>query len=38
MTDRKSPRRFPPPWAAEELAESFVIRDDTGQPIAYVML
>ena len=31
-----SARRFPPPWAIEELQESFVVRDATGQPLAYV--
>ena len=33
MTD---PRRFPPPWAIEENPESFVVRDATGQALAYV--
>ena len=31
-----SPRRFPPPWSIDELTESFVIRDTTGQAISYV--
>jgi hypothetical protein len=30
------PRRFPPPWSIDELTESFVVRDATGLPIAYV--
>jgi len=31
-----TPRRFPPPWSVEELTESFVIRDASGQALAYV--
>ena len=31
-----SPRRFPPPWTVEELNDAgFVIKDSTGQKIAY---
>jgi hypothetical protein len=26
-------RRFPPPWSIEEHAESFVVRDATGQAL-----
>lgn len=29
-------RRFPPPWTVEELEESFVVRDATGQALYYV--
>jgi len=29
-------RRFPPPWSIDELTESFVIKDGTGQALAYV--
>src|SRR5438046_83567 len=29
-------RRFPRPWRAEELEESFVIRDANDWPIAYL--
>jgi hypothetical protein len=29
-------RRFPPPWSVEELDESFVVKDATGQPLAYL--
>lgn len=29
-------RRFPPPWTAEELKESFVVKDATGQALAYL--
>jgi hypothetical protein len=25
------PRRFPPPWSIEELAEYFIARDANGQ-------
>jgi len=27
------PRRFPPPWSVEENAESFVVKDATGQAL-----
>jgi len=30
------PRRFPPPWTVEELNTAFVVRDDSGQKLAYV--
>ena len=29
-------RRFPPPWSFNELEESFVVQDATGQPLAYL--
>jgi len=29
-------RRFPPPWTIEELAECFIVRDASGQALAYV--
>jgi hypothetical protein len=29
-------RRFPPPWSLEELDVCFVIRDHSGQKLAYV--
>jgi hypothetical protein len=29
-------RRFPPPWSIDEQTESFIVRDATGQPLAYV--
>jgi len=29
-------RRFPPPWAVEEMPESFIVTDATGQPLAYL--
>jgi hypothetical protein len=28
-------RRFPPPWIIEEHAESFTVRDATGQALGY---
>ncbi len=31
-----SPRRFPPPWSVEELDACFVVRDNSGQQLAYV--
>jgi hypothetical protein len=31
-----SPRRFPPPWSIEEGTESFIVKDATGQPLAYL--
>jgi hypothetical protein len=32
----ESRRRFPPPWAIVENAESFVVVDGTGQALAYL--
>jgi hypothetical protein len=29
-------RRFPPPWTVEELDACFVVRDHSGQALAYV--
>jgi hypothetical protein len=29
-------RRFPPPWVVEELDACFVVKDSTGQKLAYV--
>jgi spore germination protein YaaH len=31
-----TPRRFPPPWSAEEQEACFVVRDHNGQQLAYV--
>jgi hypothetical protein len=31
MRDKAAPRRFPPPWSIEELAECFIVRDANGQ-------
>ena len=30
------PRRFPPPWSAEETEACFTVRDANGQALAYV--
>ena len=29
-------RRFPPPWSIEERTESFIVKDATGQVLAYL--
>jgi hypothetical protein len=29
-------RRFPPPWSVEDVGAAFVVRDSTGQQLAYV--
>ena len=29
-------RRFPPPWTAEVTPNCFIVRDASGQQIAYV--
>ena len=32
-----SPRRFPPPWTVEDKNDAcFIVRDHTGQALAYV--
>ncbi len=31
-----APRRFPPPWTVEEQDACFVVRDHSGQALAYV--
>jgi hypothetical protein len=31
-----SSRRFPPPWSIDEQMESFIVKDASGLPIAYV--
>jgi hypothetical protein len=35
MTEQ-SPRRFPPPWTVEETAPCFIVRDQSGQALAFV--
>ena len=30
------PRRFPPPWSAEETAPCFIVRDANKQALAFV--
>jgi len=29
-------RRFPPPWSAEETEACYIVRDHSGQALAYV--
>jgi hypothetical protein len=29
-------RRFPPPWSVEDIGAAFVVKDSTGQRLAYV--
>jgi hypothetical protein len=31
-----SPRRFPPPWSVEDIDAAFVVKDNSGQKLAYV--
>jgi hypothetical protein len=31
-----TPRHFPPPWPVEELHGCFVVKDSSGQKLAYV--
>jgi hypothetical protein len=30
------PRRFPPPWSIEDVDAAFVVKDGSGQKVAYV--
>jgi hypothetical protein len=30
------PRRFPPPWSVEDIGAAFVVKDSTGEQLAYV--
>jgi hypothetical protein len=30
------PRRFPPPWTAEETDACFIVKDHSGQALAYL--
>jgi K+/H+ antiporter YhaU regulatory subunit KhtT len=32
----EAPRRFPPPWRADKIPGSYVVRDASGQSIAHV--
>ena len=36
MSDPTEPRRLPSPWRVVEHAESFVVEDASGRPLAYV--
>ncbi len=29
-------RRFPPPWSVEDIGAAFVVKDGSGQKLAYV--
>jgi hypothetical protein len=29
-------RSFPPPWSIDERLESFIVKDATGQPLAFL--
>ena len=31
-----TPRRFPPPWMVEHIPGGYVVKDATGQALAYV--
>jgi hypothetical protein len=33
-----STRRFPPPWIIDEHAESFIVRDATGEALGLFLL
>jgi hypothetical protein len=30
------PRRFPPPWRVDKIPGGYIVRDATGQALAYV--
>jgi hypothetical protein len=34
--ERMVPRRFPVPWSTEQIPGGYVVKDATGQSIAYV--
>jgi hypothetical protein len=36
MQAEVKPRRFPPPWSVEETKACFIVKDQTGQKLAYV--
>jgi hypothetical protein len=36
VTSAASANRFPPPWTVEELDACFVVKDGTGQKLAYI--
>ena len=35
-TNAVTERRFPPPWTIEDIGAAFVVKDSTGQQLAYV--
>jgi hypothetical protein len=36
VTEPVTERRFPPPWSVEDIGAAFVVRDHSGQQLAYV--
>jgi hypothetical protein len=36
MSGRVASRRFPPPWEVEETPACFIVKDQSGQELAYV--
>jgi hypothetical protein len=34
MIEKPEPRRFPPPWTAEETSACFIVRDANGSALA----
>ena len=36
MSSADAARRFPPPWTVEDIGAAFVVKDSTGQQLAYV--
>jgi hypothetical protein len=36
FTGMTEPRRFPAPWHAEKISGGYVVRDASGQALAYV--
>ena len=36
MSGGVASRRFPPPWEVEETAACLIVRDQSGQALAYV--
>jgi hypothetical protein len=36
VTVAQSPRRFPAPWRADTIPGGYVVRDASGQSIAYI--
>jgi hypothetical protein len=36
MQAEVKPRRFPPPWSVEETKACLIVKDQTGQKLAYV--
>jgi hypothetical protein len=34
--EKLAARRFPAPWSIEDIGAAFVVRDSTGQQLAYI--